>query len=184
MRERITIRQYSKGNVWITSTVFENDLISILLDLARKLLLLLEHEFEEKKSQSQNSIQQFEFSRTFFSTGNRAIAARRAEWQVYQSVQKKCGKIQNVVSSSDFEIFSPEIHAQCISICYNEKRTKNVARFARTFLVLRGFSQCKFFRLLPLRIDVNSIKNLSTATALSSYYCSQVIFGRIPASLM
>ena len=26
-------------------------------------------------------------------------------------VLKKCGKIQNVVSSSDFEIFSPEIHA-------------------------------------------------------------------------
>ena len=26
-------------------------------------------------------------------------------------VLKKCGKIQNVVSSSDFEIFSPEMHA-------------------------------------------------------------------------
>ena len=24
---------------------------------------------------------------------------------------KKCGKVQNVVSSSDFEIFSPELHA-------------------------------------------------------------------------
>ena len=27
------------------------------------------------------------------------------------AVLKKCAKIQNVVSSSDFEIFSPEIHA-------------------------------------------------------------------------
>ena len=27
------------------------------------------------------------------------------------AVLKKCGKIQNVVSSSDFEIFSPEIDA-------------------------------------------------------------------------
>ena len=26
------------------------------------------------------------------------------------TVLKKCGKIQNVVSSSDFEIFSPEMH--------------------------------------------------------------------------
>ena len=40
--------------------------------------------FRRKKSQSQNSILHFEFSRTFFSTGNRAIVARRAEWQAYQ----------------------------------------------------------------------------------------------------
>ena len=34
--------------------------------------------------------------------------ARRAKWQTYQ----KCGKIQNVVSSFDFEIFfSLEMHA-------------------------------------------------------------------------
>ena len=45
---------------------------------------ILEHWFQEKKSQSQNSIQHFEFSRTFFSTGSWAIAARRAEWQAYQ----------------------------------------------------------------------------------------------------
>ena len=43
-----------------------------------------EHEFQEKKSQSQNSIQPFELARTFFSTGSQAIAARRAEWQTYQ----------------------------------------------------------------------------------------------------
>ena len=42
------------------------------------------------------------------STGSRAIAARRAEWQTYQ-----CKKIKNVVSSSDFEIFSLEFHALC-----------------------------------------------------------------------
>ena len=47
-------------------------------------LRILEHPFQEKKSQSQNSIQHFEFSRTFFSTGSRAIAAQRAEWQAYQ----------------------------------------------------------------------------------------------------
>jgi len=39
---------------------------------------------QEKNSQSQNSIQHFEFSRTFFSTGSRAIAAWWAEWQAYQ----------------------------------------------------------------------------------------------------
>ena len=44
----------------------------------------LEHAFQEKKSKSQNSMQHFEFSRTFFSTGSRAIVARRAEWQGYQ----------------------------------------------------------------------------------------------------
>ena len=33
----------------------------------------LEHAFQEKKSQSQNSIQHFEFSRTFFSIGRPAI---------------------------------------------------------------------------------------------------------------
>ena len=41
-------------------------------------------DFRRKKSQSQNSMQDFEFSRTFFSTGSRAIAARRAKWQAYQ----------------------------------------------------------------------------------------------------
>ena len=45
---------------------------------------LLEHVFQEKESQSQNSIQHFEFSRTFLSSGSRAIAAGRAEWQAYQ----------------------------------------------------------------------------------------------------
>ena len=29
----------------------------------------------------------------------------------HRAVLKKCGKIQNVVSSFDFEMFSPEIHA-------------------------------------------------------------------------
>ena len=33
-----------------------------------------------------------------------------AEWQAYHSA-KKGGKIQNVVSSSDFGIFSPLMHA-------------------------------------------------------------------------
>ena len=42
---------------------------------------LLEHAFQEKKSQSQNSIQHFEFSRTFFSTGSQTKTARREEWQ-------------------------------------------------------------------------------------------------------
>ena len=36
--------------------------------------------------------------------------ALQAEWQAYHSA-KNGGKIQNVVSSSDFEIFSPEKHA-------------------------------------------------------------------------
>ena len=36
--------------------------------------------------------------------------ALQAEWQAYHSA-KKGGKIQNVVSSSDFEIFSPLMHA-------------------------------------------------------------------------
>ena len=71
---------------------------------------LLQHVIQVKKSQSQNSIQHFEFSRTFFSTGNRAMVGRRAKWQAYQCL-KKCGKIQNVVSSSDFEIFSSEMYA-------------------------------------------------------------------------
>ena len=77
------------------------------------LTITLEHAFQEKKSQSQNSIQHFEFSRPFFSTGSRAIAAQRAEWQAYYGlpVLRKCGKIQNVVSSTVFEIFSPEMHA-------------------------------------------------------------------------
>ena len=34
-----------------------------------------------------------------------------------QLVLKKCGKIQNVVSSSDFEMFSPEIHAVMYCLC-------------------------------------------------------------------
>ena len=55
--------------------------------------------------------QHFEFSRTFFNTGSRAIAGWRAEWQSYQC-WKKGGKIQNVLPSSDFEIFSPEVHAR------------------------------------------------------------------------
>ena len=54
------------------------------LYLQDKKTFQLEHGFQEKKSQSQNSMQDFEFSRTFFSTGRRAIAARRAEWQAYQ----------------------------------------------------------------------------------------------------
>ena len=37
------------------------------------LTITLEHAFQEKKSQSQNSIQHFEFSRTFHSTGMPAI---------------------------------------------------------------------------------------------------------------
>jgi len=32
---------------------------------------------------------------------------------------------------------------------YNEKRTKNVARFARTFLVLRGFSDVNSLGCCP-----------------------------------
>ena len=48
------------------------------------LTITLEHAFQEKKSQSQNSTQHFELSRTFFSTASRAKAARRAEWQAYQ----------------------------------------------------------------------------------------------------
>ena len=44
----------------------------------------LEHAFQEKKSKSQNLMQHFELSRTFFSTGNRARVAHRAEWQGYQ----------------------------------------------------------------------------------------------------
>ena len=47
-------------------------------------LYILEHAFQEKTSQSQNSMQDFEFSRTFFCPGSLAIAARRAEWQAYQ----------------------------------------------------------------------------------------------------
>ena len=64
-------------------------------------------------------------------------------------------------------------------------RVSNKQKYSslRSHILRQEKIRCKFFRLLPLRIDVNLIKNLSTATALSSYY-SQVIFGRIPASLM
>ena len=48
------------------------------------LLQMHTNEFKEKKSQSQNWIQHFAVSRTFFNTGSRAIAAQRAEWQTYQ----------------------------------------------------------------------------------------------------
>ena len=63
-------------------------LIFPLFEISRKNwsklhLFILEHAFQEKKSQSQNLIQHFEFSRTFFSSGSRAIAARWAEWQAY-----------------------------------------------------------------------------------------------------
>ena len=64
----------------------------------------------EKKSQSQNSMQHFEFYRTFLTllglpfcpTGRYCSTA---------SAEKKCGKIQNDVWSSDFQIFSPKMHA-------------------------------------------------------------------------
>ena len=59
----------------------------------------------EKKSQSQNSKLHFEFSRTFVGTGSRALAARQAKRHQAYQCWKKCGKIQNVGSSSDFEIF-------------------------------------------------------------------------------
>ena len=63
-----------------------------------------------EKSQSQNSIQLFEFPRTFFSTGRPAILPA-GPLLLDCHCWKKCGKIQNVISSSDFEIFSPQIHA-------------------------------------------------------------------------
>ena len=58
------------------------------LELKVSFMQNLELAFQEKKSQSQNLIQHFEFSRTFFSSGSRAIAARWAEWQAYQSLKK------------------------------------------------------------------------------------------------
>ena len=58
-------------------------LSSPTLELNFEAILELEHGFQEKKSQSQNLIQHFEFSRTFFSTGhwqssNSAPAGRTA----------------------------------------------------------------------------------------------------------
>ena len=53
--------------------------------------------FSGKKSQSQISIQHFEFSRTFLAL----VGPLLLDCQYW----KKCGKIQNVVLSSDFEIF-------------------------------------------------------------------------------
>ena len=50
-------------------------------DSIKKISGMLEHGFHEKKSQSQNSIQHFEFSRTFFSTGSRTIAAQHGVWK-------------------------------------------------------------------------------------------------------
>ena len=67
--------------------------------------LCLSFSGEKKISKSELDKIFLNFPRTFFSTGSRAIAARRAEWQAYQCL-KKCGKIQNVVSSSDFDFFS------------------------------------------------------------------------------
>ena len=49
-------------------------------------------------------------------------------------VLKKCGKIQNVASSSDFEIFSPEIHA--LMLTFGGK------------IQIIGKSQCSKMRLL------------------------------------
>ena len=65
--------------------------------------------FHQKKSQSQNSIQHFEFSRTFFSSGSGAIDARRAEQQAY--LCKKVCENSKCSIVFDFETFSPEIHA-------------------------------------------------------------------------
>ena len=67
-------------------------------------------DFRRKNSQSQKSIQHFKFSRTFFSTGRPTILPA-GPLLLNCQCWKKCGKIQNVVSNSDFEIFSPEIHA-------------------------------------------------------------------------
>ena len=73
--------------------------------------LCLSFSGEKKISKSElDKIFILNFPRTFFSTDSRAIAARRAEWQAYQCL-KKCGKIQNVVSNSDFEIFFSWMHA-------------------------------------------------------------------------
>ena len=63
----------------------------------------LEHEFQKKKSQGQNSIQHFEFSVL-------AVEQKGPGGQRPTGVKKKCGKLQNVVSSSDLMIFSPEMH--------------------------------------------------------------------------
>ena len=68
------------------------------------IVLLIEHAFQEKKFYSQNSIQHFEFSRTFLSTGKPAILPARP-LLLDCRCRKKCGKIQNLVSSSDFESF-------------------------------------------------------------------------------
>ena len=65
----------------------------------------------EEKTQSQNySIQHFEFSRTFFSIGSPVILPA-GPLLLDCHCWKKCGKIQNVGSRSDFEIFSSEIYA-------------------------------------------------------------------------
>ena len=69
----------------------------------------LEHAFQEEKYQSQNSKQHFESFRSFLGTGRPAILPA-GQLLFYCQCWKKCGKIQNVVSSFDFEIFSPEIH--------------------------------------------------------------------------
>ena len=66
--------------------------------------------FKRKKSQSQNSIQHFEFSRIFLALVGLPFSPL-GRYCLTASALKKCGKIQNVVSSFDFEIFSPEMHA-------------------------------------------------------------------------
>ena len=55
-------------------------------------------------------MQHFEFSRTFLALVGLPFCPP-GRYCSTATAQKKCGKIQNVVSDSDFESFSPEIHA-------------------------------------------------------------------------
>ena len=55
-------------------------------------------------------------------------------------VLKKCGKIQNVVLSSDFEIFSLEMHALA-NFRYSEKGPYTVIERACIVILLRRFGR-------------------------------------------
>ena len=65
-------------------------------------------DFRRKSLKVRTQYNNFKFSRTFLALVAYYYARRAAIARL--PVLKECGKIQNVASSSDFDIFFPEIH--------------------------------------------------------------------------
>ena len=79
---------------------------------------------------------------------------------------KKCGKIQNVVSSSDFEIFSPKMHAPTASPPLNFHRLKVAAGRASSLLCILVKDQTH--QHVPSD-DIFQLHDLANAASLNNY---------------